>query len=332
MGEEEIGYAIELNGNQIDLDYAMNNFKEEIHADYPSASIKVYPCNFTESCSNFNEILSTFKSDDVDIGILIGVVGVDEEEGSLRWQMISNDDTEPNPTTFDSDTCYYFNEEKVYTHKEFCTEGITPSGVLQNLDGFSFDYNFRFADPELTPKTLTTASIKDSLGNWIDYGSTEEPLLNEAYLMGKYEIFARLATSIPNNNGNSQHTAFDYHFFAPWTLYWESGGNSAPFDFSAKAFFLDRQNYIFITDDGDNVVGHNFRNMGNFLWGAATYIMGVPQWMALAGAHGQNIFGEFGDGGLDSPDDQYSIKLGRYYAKQMDWQTIYGGKNNIFRK
>ena len=80
------------------------------------------------------------------------------------------------------------------------------------------------------------------------------------------------------------------------------------------------------------MVGHNYRNMGNFLWGAATYIMGVPQWLALSGAHGQNMFGKSGSGGLDSPDDQYSIKLGRFYAKKMKWKTIYGGKNNVFRK
>ena len=35
---------------------------------------------------------------------------------------------------------------------------------------------------------------------------------------------------------------------------------------------------------------------------------------------------------FNSPDDQYSIKLGRAYAKKVNWRTIYGGKNNIFRK
>jgi len=50
------------------------------------------------------------------------------------------------------------------------------------------------------------------------------------------------------------------------------------------------------------------------------------------GAHGQNLFGEFGDGTIDDPDDQYSIKLGRLYAKKRNWHKIYGGKKNIFRK
>jgi len=176
---------------------------------------------------------------------------------------------------------------------------------------------------------LTTESIKD--GELKIYLTTEEPLINKALLMKKDLIFSQLAATIKNDKGVPKAGAFDVHIFAPWSLYWESGGPSAPFDYSTKDFFLDRENYLFITDDGINVVGHNYRNMGNFFWGAATYIMGVPQWMALAGAHSQNIFGEFGTGGLDSVDDQYSIKLGRQYAKKMKWKTIYGGKNNIFK-
>lgn len=59
--------------------------------------------------------------------------------------------------------------------------------------------------------------------------------------------------------------------------------------------------------------------MGNFLWGAATYIMGVPQFLALSGAHVNNLV--IDNWTLDSPDDQYAIKLGRYYAKKMGWKT-----------
>jgi hypothetical protein len=72
------------------------------------------------------------------------------------------------------------------------------------------------------------------------------------------------------------------------------------------------------------------RNYGNFLWGAATYIMGVPQSIALAGAHMNNLIKEPGIT-FDSPDDQYSIKLGRRYAKEMKFRTNYGGRKNIFR-
>lgn len=329
MGEEEIGYTIELLGDELDLDAAMNLFKQEIQSDFPGVSIKIYPCSYSESCTDFNEVLSDFYNDNVDIGILIGVVGEDGEQGTLRWQMISDDDPEPEPTTSTLDSCYYFNEEKLFTHREQCTEGITPRGVLQNLDGFDFDFDFRFADPVLTPLTLTTDTIMD--GELVYFGATTEPLINKAISMTKPMIFARLAQAIPDQTGSNKPGAFDYHGFAPWSLFQESWGFDAPFDYSTKNFFLDRENYIFITDEGENVVGHNYRNMGNFLWGAATYIMGVPKFLAISGAHLNNLFGEEG-WSFDAPDDQYSIKLGRHYARIMDWKTIYGGKNNVFRK
>lgn len=233
------------------------------------------------------------------------------------------------PLTYASDTCYYFDGEKLYTYKEYCTSDITPRGILQNFDGYGFDLNFTFSDPELTPRTLTADSIED--GVLISYGITLEPLINKAIIMTKPMIFARLAEAIPDQSSSNKPGAFEYHGFSPWSLYQGSSGFDAPFDYSAKDFFLDRENFIFITDDGDNVVGHNYRNMGNFLWGAATYIMGVPQLMALAGAHLNNLATEPG-WTFDSPDDQYCIKLGRYYAKKMGWKTIYGGKNNIFRQ
>ena len=148
--------------------------------------------------------------------------------------------------------------------------------------------------------------------------------------MTKNQIWSQLAASIEDNDGNYQAGAYDVHFFAPWPLWIGSDGLNAPFDYSAKKFFLDRENYLFITDVGDMTFGQNFRNQGNFLWGAATYIMGVPQCIALLGANMNNLVYEPGTE-LDSEDDKYSIKLGRYYAKEMKWKTVYGGKNNIFR-
>ncbi len=331
MGMEEIGYTIESNNIIIDLDVAIASFISQIHSKFPETEIEVYPFNFESNCSDFNNLYSSFKSTNADIGIIIGVTGSNGDKGNLWWQMISNDDEPIDPGTFfNSDTCYFFDEEKRYTHKYHCIGGFTPRGVLQDLDGNNFNLDFRFADPEITPRTLTNLDIQD--GELQRYGETDEPLINKAMLMKKSLILNQLMEIVPDNSGNFQAGAFDYHIFAPWSLLWGSGGPSAPFDYSTKDFFLDRENYIFITDDGINVVGHNFRNMGNFLWGAATYIMGVPQWMALGGAHSQNIFGEFGSGGLDETDDQYSIKLGRAFAKTMKWKTIYGGKNNIFKQ
>jgi hypothetical protein len=133
-----------------------------------------------------------------------------------------------------------------------------------------------------------------------------------------------------NNNNKPKRGAFDVHPFAPWSLFFESFGFSAPFDYTAKSWILDRANYLFVTDDGIYRVGHDMNNYGNFLWGAATYIMGIPQLLALAGAHMNNLIKEPGFT-FDSPDDQYSIKLGRRYAKEMKFRTNYGGRKNIFR-
>jgi hypothetical protein len=59
MGEEEIGYEIEVAGSLVNLDDAMSTFKQEILYDFPSATIKIYPCNYAESCSDFNNVLVT---------------------------------------------------------------------------------------------------------------------------------------------------------------------------------------------------------------------------------------------------------------------------------
>ena len=329
--EESVGYSFVTSNLTINIDETLGDLKQDIFQKFPDITVKIYPINYTESCSNYSDTKEKFLSDDVDIGILIGVIG-DFNVNTIRWKMISNADlTDPEPISYNSDTCYYFDEDDSYIKKEYCDDGIVrPRGII----GFpsAYTYNFIFADPVMHPRCLTDGMVFDTDGENLEYGDSKEPLLNKYLNLTKDDIWKLLATPVKDVNGEDQLTAFDYHFFAPWSLYVGSGGFSAPFDYSAKGFFLDRLNYIFISDDGDNIVGHNYRNMGNFLWGASTYILGVPKWIALLGAHGQNLFGEFGDGTIDDPDDQYSIKLGRLYAKKRNWHTIYGGKKNIFRK
>ncbi len=324
MGNEEVGYKIVSNGITIDLDDAMTSLKESIITVFPNVTVQVYPCNYLQGCSDYETIQHNWLNSSADIGIIIGVIGEDGESGTVSWRMISNDDLEINPTTFDSDTCYYFSNDNFFSDRGLCETGIRPRGVL---DLIGINYEFRFADPILTPRTLTSEDAVDSF-----YLETNEPMINRLYEMRKPKIFAQLAEAIPDqdNDGKFKSGAFDVHLFSPWSLYQGSSGWNGPFDYSTKVFFAERNNYIFITDDGDNIVGHNFRNMGNFLWGAATYIMGIPQWFALSAAHINNLTTEEGLT-LDAPDDQYSIRLGRYYARKMNWKTIYGGKNNIFR-
>ena len=59
-------------------------------------------------------------------------------------------------------------------------------------------------------------------------------------------------------------------------------------------------------------------------------MMGMWEWLALAGAHLNNLNTET-NSTWDSPDDQWSIRLGREFAKRNDWKTINGGKANTYR-
>ena len=137
--------------------------------------------------------------------------------------MISKDDEPITPVTFNSDTCYYFDANKKYTHKELCTTGIRPRGSLKNIDGLNFDFDFRFSDPTITPRTLTLTNLQD--GEYATYGSTNEPLINKAMLMNKNLLFGQLAEAIVDQNGKEKPSAFDYHIFAPWSLYQGSTGS-----------------------------------------------------------------------------------------------------------
>ncbi|MBK8968883.1 MAG: hypothetical protein IPM36_19860 [Lewinellaceae bacterium] len=212
--------------------------------------------------------------------------------------------------------------EGLFTHKELGEGG--PYGVWLYRCGEGCNYPFSFADMSITPRTLTTDSIVD--GEPPLYPGTDEPYTNKVMAMNKDMIFSQLAAS---KAFDPEVKAFSVLWVSQSYYLWTgSSGWEAPFDFSTKAFFADRDNYLFITDDGENVVAHNFRNMGNFLWGAATYIMGVPQWLALTGAHLNNLDDT---GSWDSDDDQWSIQLGRKYAKEMNWKTIYGGRATIFK-
>lgn len=317
---EEIGYSVEYPGGAMDLDVVMTSVKAAIHSRFPSVSIKIYPFNYGDDCSDYQSIREQFLNENVDIGILIGVVGENGNAGSVHWQTISRDIAVVSAPQAVSDTIYYFDKNGKYLRKEAGQGGTR--GIWLDKCGQGCNYEFSFADPIPTPRTLTTDTIRE-VSPFDTYLNTDEPMLNKVMVMNKDMIFSRLAAS----------TAFDpvsvsFPFSAEWGLMTGSSGWTAPFDFSTKNYFADRQNILFITDDGEHIVGHNYRNMGNFLWGAATYIMGVWEWAALAGAHLNNLNS---DGGWDSDDDQWSIQLGRNYAKKMDWKTIYGGRQNIFK-
>jgi hypothetical protein len=265
---EEIGYTVEYLGGSMDLDAVMASVKAAVHSGFPGVSIKIYPFNYGDDCSDYQNIREQFLNESVDIGILIGVVGENGKAGSVHWQTISRDISAVSPPQAVSDTIYYFDKNGKYLRKEAGQGGTR--GVWLDRCGQGCNYEFSFADPIITPRTLTsTDTIED--GELVFYPGTSEPMINKVMIMNKDMIFSHLSAG----------TAFDPHAFAPWSLYTGSSGFSPPFDFSTKDYFLDRENYLFITDDGENIVAHNYRNMGNFLWGAATYIMGVWEWCII---------------------------------------------------
>ena len=322
---EQIGYeVIKQSGDTINLDNHMNLFKELIHNDFPSVSIKVYPFNFEDNCSNFENIENQFLLDNVDLGILLGVVGEDGESGKVFWKTISKEQIDVSSQT-SMDSLYYFEKNGKFLKKESGQGGTR--GIWLDRCGDGCNYEFSFADMIITPRTLTSSdTIID--GKPPIYPGTLEPYINKVMMMSKDKIFSQLAASKAFDPAMRQLDVFFIPISQMYFLWTESSSWDAPFDFSTKDFYADRTNYIFITDDGEYQIAHNYRNMGNFLWGAATYKMGVPKWLALSGAHYNNLNT---DGGWDTDDDQWSIQLGRIYARKMDWGTIYGGRANIFR-
>ena len=207
--------------------------------------------------------------------------------------------------------------------------GSSALGVIQNnnlnsgdIGYFTIDnkdIKFRFADDTNTPRGLGVNNVAE---------------FNSVLIMSKEHILAQLAEVVKSpygSNGTIKKGAFDKHLSAIWSLTTGSFNWDGPFDYSAKNFIYDNRKSIFVTNDGVNSIGHDYRNMGNFLWGAATYIMGIPQFIALSGAHFNNLVKEPGIT-FDAPDDQYSIKLGRYYAKTMGWRKLSGiGNANILK-
>jgi len=339
------GVEIQINNQTLDLDNELNVLDSIIGIFDPGLNLKVFAIDYDMNCKNFPEVMEEFYSISTnEIGIMIVVYRTSDSEGILGWKMISYDEeflpleylssrSITSRSFISNDSCYFFDTNNNFIYSEQCNKETLPLGIIQNYRGFQFDFEFIFSDPIITPLTLVAMDdTRNPLGGFLMYGDTKEPLLNKVYSLSKDDIQSRLSQVTKSNQGNPTPGAFDYHgvFIGPiLSLYTGSDGFNAPFDYSTKDWFLNRQNYLFLTSLSDVTVGHNFRNMGNFLWGAATYIMGVPEVVAISGAH---IYALKNEGEFDSPDDIFSIKLGRQYAREVGFRTIYGGKKNIFKR
>src|SRR5690606_24225696 len=133
----------------VDLDEAIDSLKAQILATFPGVSIKVYPFNYGQQCSNFTGLKTQFLTENVDLGILIGVIGNSDGSGTVYWQIASKEATVPEPVTFTSDSFYYFNSNNLFVRRETFSGG--PLGRIEDISNQGFDYEFTFADPVTTP-------------------------------------------------------------------------------------------------------------------------------------------------------------------------------------
>lgn len=88
-------------------------------------------------------------------------------------------------------------------------------------------------------------------------------------------------------------------------------------DFATNSAYDIFPNTLYVTDAGPmGVIAHDNYNYGNFLWGAAAFEVGVPQWIALLGSHLNAFFSPYSFGSFDSRDDILSIRAGYHWDKK----------------
>jgi len=197
-----------------------------------------------------------------------------------------------------------FDSKNKYSHT-IKAEG-THVGKKLGEDGFVFN----FVDPINDPKNI---------GN-------KPGQIKELYILNSETILKDLDRAGVNKEENKG--IIDGPFYLKDHSH--AGTNSGELDFviNSEIFgsstFGDEKlpyglpsNYLYITDVGGKMYGHNNYNFGNFLWGAAANSLQVFLGDALLGAHLNNYFNDTNNQGkkwyersFDSKDDQYSIKLG----------------------
>jgi RHS repeat-associated protein len=203
------------------------------------------------------------------------------------------------------DDIYIFNKDGTFSGEVIEAPG-EDVGMVRDYYGEGEDMTFNFADPENTPGLLVTPDALSQMQ--IKTADNGEFFIDRVEYQGKFDIQVQLMSA----------DAFGPNPGPLYSLLTESRGFSARLDYSAKGSLLDRTSTLFLTEGADgNYTGHDFRNYGNFLWGATTKTWGVPGFIARMGANADVMWNE---GSWDSGDDQRSIQLGREYAKQMGWK------------
>lgn len=191
---------------------------------------------------------------------------------------------------------YQFSESGKYLGK-VKKEGEHYGAIISN-DGKKT--TFAFADPINDPKSIDNKDI------------------NKLYFPSYKSIFDDLDRAGVNKDENRG--------IIDGLFYLKNNSNSAldegPLDFTTKSKIIKGfeglpDNYLYLTSVNGKLVSHNYKNFGNFLWGASANALKVSLPDALLGAHVNNFFTDVENIGkkwsqrsFDSKDDQYSIRLG----------------------
>ena len=194
---------------------------------------------------------------------------------------------------------YYFDKSGKYTHKKKM-QGEHTGVFLSTTDK---QIKFSFADPINDP-----ASIEASQINKIEIISNKQikKYLKDAgvYDMKKATTKEKYSYLLTESNASNME-----------------GNGKLDFVVTAKPCGFNSST-LYLTEVCGETVAHNIYNFGNFLWGASTNVMGIPKFVAIAGAHINNFFNDSNNVSLpyykrklDSKDDQKSIKLGIKWAK-----------------
>lgn len=196
------------------------------------------------------------------------------------------------------DDIYVFDESGNYSYK-IKQEG-EHVGRVEGENGF----DFKFVDPENDPKDI------------------EKGYITKIKVAGDEEISSRLDDSGVNEKEN-QDNKFIYALkegsvkgaIIAEDVFGDDSGSSQ-MDYFKKSSYNGEKidfNTLYVTKTKSGTYAHNDFNYGNFLWGAGMKTLGFSKLTARIGAHVNSVM--TGDG-LDSKDDQKSIKIGIEWEKE----------------
>ncbi len=179
--------------------------------------------------------------------------------------------------------------------------------VLDKNGNKRFDFEFvcqQDADRCCSPGSPEEVDIRfrDRLSHGKDCPAEEQSPIYQIEFVWQKEIISQLKES----------GACDKSFFPRWGYaFSESDGGKIDFDDINRRNGNWNDHTLYIPMVPGKKYAHNASNLGNFLWGAAMYKMGINIKDAIIGA---NLHALWSHWELDSSDDRLSILLGYNYS------------------